>query len=47
MYLVCFFIRQKLNTITNVYQYFLVELKSEKRKPNKIWVDKDSEFYNK
>ena len=29
-------------TITNAFQKRLNELK---RKPNKIWVDKDSEFY--
>ena len=30
-------------TITNAFQHFLDEAK---RKPNKIWVDKGSEFYN-
>ena len=30
--------------ITTAVQKFLDELK---RKPNKIWVDKDSEFYNR
>ena len=30
-------------TITNAFQKFLNE---SKRKPNKIWVDKSSEFYN-
>ena len=31
-------------TITNVFQKFL---KESKRKPNKIWVDKGREFYNR
>ena len=31
-------------TITNAFQNFL---KESNRKPNKIWVDKGSEFYNK
>ena len=31
-------------TITNAFQRFLDE---SKRKPNKIWVDKGSEFYNR
>ena len=31
-------------TITNVFQKILDE---SNRKPNKLWVDKDSEFYNK
>ena len=31
-------------TITNTFQKFLGE---SNRKPNKIWVDKDSEFYNR
>ena len=30
-------------TITNAFQKFL---NSSKRKPNKIWVDQGSEFYN-
>ena len=31
-------------TINNAFQNFL---KESNRKPNKIWVDKDSEFYNR
>ena len=31
-------------TITNAFQKFL---KESNRKPNKIWVDKGSEFYNR
>ena len=31
-------------TITNAFQKILDE---SKRKPNKIWVDKGSEFYNR
>ena len=31
-------------TITNAFQKFL---KESNRKPNKIWLDKGSEFYNK
>ena len=31
-------------TITNAFQKMLRE---SKRKPNKIWVDKGSEFYNR
>ena len=31
-------------TITNAFQRILKE--SNRRKPNKIWVDKGSEFYN-
>ena len=31
-------------TITNAFQKILKE--SNRRKPNKIWVDKGSEFYN-
>ena len=31
-------------TITNAFQYFLDETN---RKPNKIWVDKGTEFYNR
>ena len=38
------FERQKGITITNAFQKILNE---SKRKPNKIWVDKDSEFYNR
>ena len=38
-------------TITNVFQKILdesnhCEVKSKGRKPNKIWVDKGSKFYN-
>ena len=32
------------STITNAFQKFLNE---SNRKPNQIWVDKDSEFYNR
>ena len=32
------------STITNAFQNFLNE---SNRKPNQIWVDKDSEFYNR
>ena len=35
--------RKKGITITNVFQTIL---KESNRKPNKIWVDKGSEFYN-
>ena len=35
---------KKGNTISNAFQKFLNE---SKRKPNKIWVDKCSEFYNR
>ena len=35
---------QKGITITNAFQTFLNE---SKRKTNKIWVDKSSEFYNR
>ena len=35
---------QKGTTITNAFQKFLDE---SKRKPNKIWVNKGSEFYNR
>ena len=31
-------------TINNAFQIILDE---SKRKPNKIWIDKDSEFYNR
>ena len=34
---------KKVITITNAFQKIL---KESKRKPNKIWVDKGSEFYN-
>ena len=42
---------KKGNTITNDFQKILKEsnrreAKSEGHKPNKIWVDKGSEFYN-
>ena len=42
--LVCFFKTQKGITITNAFQKILDE---SNRKPNKMWVDKDSEFYNR
>ena len=35
---------KKRITISNPFQKFLNE---SKRKPNKIWVDKGSEFYNR
>ena len=35
---------EKDTTITNAFQKFL---KESNRKPNKIWVDKDCEFYNR
>ena len=35
---------KKGTTITNVFQKFL---KKSNRKPNKIWVDKGSKFYNR
>ena len=35
---------KKGNTITNAFQKILKELNC---KPNKIWVDKGSEFYNR
>ena len=39
------FIKDKKDpTITNAFQKILDE---SNRKPNKIWVDKDSEFYNR
>ena len=38
------FKRQKSITITNAFQEILKESNS---KPNKIWVDKDSKFYNR
>ena len=38
------FERQKGVTIANAFQSIL---NSSKRKPNKIWVDQGSEFYNK
>ena len=46
MCLGCFFERQKkvLQLITNRFRKILYE---SNRKPNKIWVDKDSEFYNR
>ena len=42
---------KKRNSIVNVFQKILndsdkSEAKSKGRKPNKIWVDKGSEFYN-
>ena len=37
----CSFKDQKCITITNFFQTIL------KRRPNKIWVDKGSEFYNR
>ena len=40
----CSFETQKGITITNTFQKIL---KESSRKPNKIWVDKGSEFYNK
>ena len=40
----CSYISQKSITITNVFQNFLDE---SNRKPNKIWADKGSEFYNR
>ena len=39
----CSFKRQKWMTIVNAFQSIL---DSSKRKPNKIWVDQGSEFYN-
>ena len=46
MCLGCFFESQKkvLQLITNGFRKILYE---SNRKPNKIWVDKDSEFYNR
>ena len=38
------FERQKGITITNAFQKIL---KESNCKPNKIWADKDSEFYNR
>ena len=35
---------KKVTIITNAFQNILDESKSEGYKPNKIWVDKDSEF---
>ena len=35
---------KKGTSIVNAFQEILKE--SDKRKPNKIWVDKGSEFYN-
>ena len=35
---------KKVTIITNAFQKILDESKSEGYKPNKIWVDKDSEF---
>ena len=40
----CSFKRQKGVTVVNVFQSILNNLK---RKPNKIWIDQGSEFYNK
>ena len=40
----CSFKRQKGVTIANAFQNILNSLK---RKPNKIWVDKGSEFFNR
>ena len=37
-----FFKRQKGTSIVNAFQKVI----SKGRKPNKIWVDQDSEFYN-
>ena len=39
-----YFGRQKDSTITNTFQKIL---KESTRKPNKVWVDKDREFYNR
>ena len=39
----CSFERQKGSSIVNTFQKII----SEGRKPNKIWVDQGSEFYNK
>ena len=36
--------KKKTSTIGNVFQNILDE---SNRKPNKIWVDKSSEFYNR
>ena len=36
--------KEKSTTITNAFQKFFKEFN---RKPNKIWVHKDSEFYNR
>ena len=38
------FKKQKWSTIVNAFQKILDD---SKRKPNKIWVDKGSEFYNR
>ena len=35
---------KKCNTITNAFQKIL---NKPNRKPNKVWVDKDREFYNR
>ena len=43
MCMVYSFKRQKAITIVNAFQ---VILNSSERKPNKIWVDQGSEFYN-
>ena len=40
----CSFQRQKGITITNTFQNILDE---SNRKPNKIWVNKNSEIYNR
>ena len=40
----CTFERQKVIAITNAFQKILDE---SNRKPNKIWVDERSEFYNR
>ena len=47
----CSFTRKKGVTIVNTFQKILddsksIETKSNERKPNKIWVDKRSEFCN-
>ena len=39
----CFLKDKKKFTVTNVFQDILDK---SNRKPNKIWVDKESEFYN-
>ena len=38
------FKKQKWSTVVNAFQKILDD---PKRKPNKIWVDKGSEFYNR
>ena len=47
IYLGCSFKRKKEFTITNPFQNILDESKSGECKPNKIWIDKSSEIYNK